>query len=350
MKKRITAGISVVAVCAALLTGCGSAEQKWFKQAEKDLEQGSYEYAINEFGNCVQNGVNLPESYRGAGIAYLRMGKYEDAIACFTSALNCEKVKKALKRDLLSYRASTELKVGKYEDAMADCQLLLEEFKMDADSYYIMGRAALALDSYAEASANFSNAYKEAPTYEMAIQIYQAYLERDMEADGTRYLEEALRTEVKTAEDYCDRGRIYYYMEDYEGAVGEFKEAIQRENTDALLFLGMVYAAQQDYSNARSMYQEYISKSQSPAGGYNGLALCDLAEGDYATALNHIQEGIARASTEEMQNLLFNEIVVYEEQLDFATALEKTSEYLEIFPEDTKARKELTFLKSRVGQ
>ncbi len=31
-----------------------------------------------------------------------------------------------------------------------------------------------------------------------------------MEADGTRYLEAALKTEPKNAEDYCNRGKVYY--------------------------------------------------------------------------------------------------------------------------------------------
>ena len=49
----------------------------------------------------------------------------------------------------------------------------------------------MAMDSYEEASANFEQAYGEDATYDRAIQIYGAYLNRDMEADGTRYLEAA---------------------------------------------------------------------------------------------------------------------------------------------------------------
>ena len=42
-----------------------------------------------------------------------------------------------------------------------------------------------------------------------------------MEADGTRYLEAALSSEAKDAQDHCDRGRVYYYMEDYSNAKKE---------------------------------------------------------------------------------------------------------------------------------
>lgn len=79
----------------------------------------------------------------------------------------------------------------------------------------------------------------------MAIQIYEAYLGQDMEADGTRYLEAALKTEAKTADDYCERGKVYYYMDDYENARTELTTAADKGSTEATLILGMVYMAQE---------------------------------------------------------------------------------------------------------
>ena len=93
----------------------------------------------------------------------------------------------------------------------------------------------------------------------MAIEIYEAYLDKDMEADGTRYLEAALSSEAKDAQDHCDRGRVYYYMEDYSNAKKELLEATKKDNTEALLLLGMVYLAQDDVENAQAMYKQYIS-------------------------------------------------------------------------------------------
>ena len=112
-----------------------------------------------------------------------------------------------------------------YDQAMADCQTLAEDYSLNANDYYLTGCVALAMDSYDEASSNFSEAYGSDSTYEMAIQIYEAYLTQDMEADGTRYLEAALKTEAKTADDYCERGKVYYYMEDYENARTELTTA-----------------------------------------------------------------------------------------------------------------------------
>lgn len=335
-------------VSALLLTGCENEQKKIFEQAGKDLEQGSYEYALQGYEASVSNEVYLPQSYRGAGIANLRMGNYDAAIQNFTDALNCEKVGKSLQKDLYSYRATAQMKAGYLEQAMADCQSLAGVEDLDADGYFLTGQVALAMDSYDEAASNFENAYAEESNYDMAIRIYQTYLEKEMEADGTRYLEAALTTEAKSAEDFCDRGRVYYYMEDYANAQKELITASNDGSTEALLLLGMVYLAQNDTSNARAMYQQYITEAGESGKGYNGLALCDIADGNYDSALNNIAAGIPAASTEEMQSLLFNEIVVYEKKLDFATAKQKAQEYVEMFPEDEEAAAELAFLETRV--
>ena len=64
----------------------------------------------------------------------------------------------------------------------------------------------------------------------------------------------------------------------------------------------------------------------------------------------NISSGISIASDDEMQSLLFNEIVAYEEKnWTFSTAQEKAVSYVGMYPEDEEAAKELDFLKSRTG-
>lgn len=335
---------------ALLLTGCGGENQKTYEQANADLEEANYDYALNEYQACISAGYKLAQSYRGSGIVKLRTGDYQGAIDDLTNALNDEKTSKSDRKDLLEYRAAAELKAELYDQAMADCQTLAEDYSLNANDYYLTGCVALAMDSYDEASSNFSEAYGSDSTYEMAIQIYEAYLGQDMEADGTRYLEAALKTEAKTADDYCERGKVYYYMDDYENARTELTTAADKGSTEATLILGMVYMAQGDTSNARSFYQQYIdADGDDPAKGYNGLALCDISDGDYDSALQNISQGLGDATSDEMRDLLFNEIVVYEKKLDLSTALSKAQEYVQTFKDDDAAAKELTFLQSRVG-
>ena len=80
------------------------------------------------------------QSYRGAGVAKLKLGNYEEAITYFNDALKCDKSWQTLKKDILSYRAVAYLKVKDYEAALEDCQALAENYKMDADLYFPYGR------------------------------------------------------------------------------------------------------------------------------------------------------------------------------------------------------------------
>lgn len=343
----------ILAVCigASLLAGCGSEKQNIYRQAEENLEQGSYQEALTGYEASVSSGYKAAESLRGAGIAKLRLGDYQGAVECFTQALSQERVKKSIRQDLLAYRATALLKAGLTDDAMADCQTLASDYSMNADLYFLTGCVALAMDAYDEADSNFQQAYGEKPDYDMALQIYEAYRSRGMEADGTRYLEAILKTEPGNAEDYCERGRIYYYMQDYENARNELTKASEKGSVEALSLLGMVCLARNDTAAARSMYQDYLNAEESrKAEGYNGLALCDIADGDYPGALANIASGLEAADTDEMQELLFNEIVAYEKQLDFHTAFSKVQEYLKMYPDDQEAKKELEFLQSRIAQ
>ena len=341
----------ILAACTGmlLLAGCSGEKKEVYEQANADLEAGNYETAISGYEASVSNEYKMAESYRGIGISQLRMGNYAEAVSSFTSALDCEKISKNLAQDVLLYRGLAYYEENLLSEAMADCQTLAEDYSSNKDTYFLTGTVALAMDAYGEASANFTQAYEAESTYDMAIQIYEAYVERGMEADGTKYLEAALTAEPKDAEDYCDRGRVYYYMEDYSRAQEELIKASNDNSTEALLLLGMVYLAQGNTSNARSMYQEYVSKVPDSAKGYNGLVLCDIEEGKYDSALTNISNGLPYSSDEEMKNLMFNEIVVYEKQLDFVTAQQKAEAYLEYFPGDEAVERELVFLKTRTG-
>ena len=329
--------------------GCAVTEnQKTFSQAGRDLAQGSYEYALDGYLECIENQTSPALSLRGAGICRLRLGDYEGAVKDFTRVLSMENLSGQLKKDVLSYRATAYLEMADYEAARKDCQELQEVSRLDADGYYLMGKASLALDAYEDAFSSFDQSYRRESTYERAIQIYEAYLAHDMEADGTYFLEMALLSTAKTAKDYCNRGKVYYYMEDYDSARSELIEALKMGSVEAELLLAMTYLAKDDVANARAMYTQYIELGDHPASGYNGLAICAMRQNRYEEALEKIQAGIPLAATTELAGLLYNEVVVYERMLDFETAYKKVREYLDLFPEDSAAKREYVFLRSRV--
>lgn len=345
--RRKMIGIWAAALAAAMIVGCGG--NSAYQQAKTDLSQGAYQEALQGFETSIGEGDHVAESYRGAGIAQLKLGNYEEAIQYLTQAVKQKGVDRGFQRDVLSYKATAQYKDGQYEQAMDTCENLLN-ISDQADSYYLAGRVALSVDDYENAQEYFDQAVNRKDDEKMALQIYEAYLEQDMEADGTKYLERVLSAEASNAKDHCERGRIYYYMEDYENAQKELETAIDRNYSEAMLVMGQVYLAQDDVDSARSMFQEYMEKEEDHmADGYNGLVLCDIEEQDYSAALENVKRGLETAQGDQMQDLLFNEVVVYEKSLDFETAQTKAEEYLQLFPDDEKMQREKEFLDTRVS-
>ena len=86
----LTAGLTF-----GMLTGCGGEEKKTYDQACADLAQGSYDYALQGYQSSITAGYKTAEAYRGAGIANIHLGNYQDAIDSLTNGLNDEKAGKA---------------------------------------------------------------------------------------------------------------------------------------------------------------------------------------------------------------------------------------------------------------
>ena len=60
--------------------------------------------------------------------------------------------------------------------------MLAQNYEMDADAWFLTGKVALEMDVYDEAASDFEQAYGEDSSYDRAIQIYETYLDKDMEA------------------------------------------------------------------------------------------------------------------------------------------------------------------------
>lgn len=150
-----------------------------------------------------------------------------------------------------------------------------------------------------------------------------------------------------SAKDHYQRGRIYYYLSEYKDAEKSLKTALKKGYEQAALYLGKVYAEEQDYEQAVSMYKKCLETEDMEAEAYNGLACCAAAQGDYTKALSYTEKGLKTKDLEMKQVLLFNQIVFFEESMDFVSAKEKVSEYLERYPQDKDALREYYFLQTR---
>ncbi len=343
---------AAVLAAAWLLGGCamGGATGEKTVQGIAALKNRDYAAAQQLFSQAVQEQEQQMLAYRGLGQACMGLGQYEEAASAFETALeHTDEKMPDNTRDLRLYLAAVYYRLEEYEKAVDTCTEVLEaDAKGNVDAYYLRGAGALHEGDQENAKSDFDRAVAmESGDYDLYLMIYEAYREVNLSGIGAEYLQGALNIQGEELEDYYNRGRIYYYLEDYEEAQRLLIGPSEQEYEPAMNLIGRVYLAQEDYGHAQDIYEKILSKFGESTDGYNGLALCELGSGNYDAALSWIAQGLALDGEAGKRELYFNEIVAYERKQDFATAKVKAEAYVTNYPSDEAGRKELTFLASR---
>ena len=353
LKKRTFCRLFLAAAAAAcLMTGCGREAVKDSGAYDKGvtaLETGDYEAAMTQFKTSVDQDSRKAEAYRGEGIVYAKQGEYASAVTMFERSLDTwerEGKDEAFREDVQYYLAEAYVACGRQDEALA-LYTELADGLTPARAYLMRGKAYASWNDLGNASADFDRVIADMPSYENCIQIYEILADASREADGAAYLSYALEHKISNNEDYYNQGLIYYYLGNYEEARKNLQTAADMGSLDAVILLGKVCIENNDTAAAREAYQKLANDEENRAAAYNGLALCDMADGDYDAALNNISKGIDENKADVTESLLFNEIVIYERMLDFDTAKQKMQAFVEKYPENAEARRENLFLASR---
>ncbi len=344
MKKRWFPLILAVSI----LTGCKEPElDEEFTKGTEALQQQKYEEAHQHFQMLQEKEYRLPEAYRGSGIAFLKEESYPEAIAAFSRSLNhMDRENKAFRKDVMYYLAESRMQYGEVRKAIEVYGEILK-IEKDPQAFFLRGKAYIQNGETEKAEKDFQRAVKDCTDYNLYINIYKIYAECGEEGQGKKYLEQVMEVKPEKGEDYYQRGRIYEFQKNYEMAKESLLTALKMGYEDAVPVLGHLYLLTEDIASARTMYQEYLSKGENSARAYNGLAICDIYEEAYDSAMNNIQKGLEVKNEEETQSLLYNEIVVLENQRQFEQAKEKLKNYLKQYPEDKDALREKEFLSTR---
>ena len=346
MKKRF----AIILTAAALsMTGCSLLGQDtyYIDQGMEQINSGNYEEALTSFSSAEQEGKHLVESYRGSGMAYMALGEYDKAVEAFDRAVDLTKEKqKDVRKDILMYKATALYQSGDYEGAAKVCDTI-QTFGDSADAYYLQGLCYMELDEKDKAGVDFTTAVKLSPQdYDLLLNIYECYDDKNL-SEGDAYLQQALAINSDDSEDIYQKARIYYFLGDYDDAKTELNKMADSMDERSTMLLCRTYMKQDDTAHARQLYQQYMDKYGETPEAYNGMVLCDIADENYDSALENITKGLALSNDKGKQDLYFNEIVVYEKKLDFATAKEKAAEYVKNYPADEAGIRENNFLKTR---
>ncbi len=330
-----------------MLSGCGSTEENTALGMEA-LKALDYQGAISYFDSARAEGEGGKELARAEGIAYLGMTQYSEAALCFLEALGySDGWVEDVDYDINFYLAAAYTKEGRIQEAEEIYTSILALQPQNVDALFLRGNARMGLDNFTAAKEDFDRVIAmDGKNFDRLIQIYEVLHSYGYKEAGQTYLQAAMDSGGEQMSAY-DKGRIYYYLEEYQSAYLALEAAKDQGGAEASLYLGKSYEATGDYNYAASVYNNYLAKDTTDARIYNQLGLCEMARGDYQAALSAFQTGMQIEGNEVMQSLLFNEAVVYEYLHDYRQAAALMESYLKTYPDDQVAQREYDFLSTR---
>lgn len=334
----------------SFMAGCAKREaHDFYEQGAKAMAEADYDSAVEFFKQAVDTGEFLAEDYRGLGLAHMCQSNYADAcVALERARLYSDSQSADFVRDVDLYLAFCRMHHAETDKAMEIYTSMLKQAE-DAEVYFLRGRVSMAQGDEEAAAADFDKAVSLSKDYSLYISIYQIYHDKHKDADGAAYLKAGLEAAEQAEDAYTGRALVYYYLQNYNEAKNQLLAGLAKDPTDkeALLLLGRVYLAMDAVADARSMFTSHLQDEAVASAAYNGLALCEIADGNYTAALAYIQKGLSLDDAETRRALLFNEIVANEYLHNWDTAREKCAYYMTLYPADENGLRENEFLSSR---
>lgn len=346
MKRKII--LSTLLISAVILSGCNTTEGGIMTQASHALSEGDYENAKILYQRALSEGVDLRDAYRGMGLACLNLADYEGAIGYFEDALHISNgLIKPIDIDISYYLSVAMHKAGRVNDALNVLDSVIAIKPTSDTAYYMRGKIKLTQGDAAGAKADYDKAIEIAPSnYDHYLRISEDLKNAGYENDAQEYIDRAISSGGKMSAGV--KGVFEYCSGAYTDARNDLENARKSSESETVdLYLGRTYEALGDVDYAIGIYQESIGKFPDSGKLYNQLAVTKMNCGDYSGAIEVIENGIANGNGESMQSLQYNRVVAYENVYDFETAAKYMKEYVEEYPEDTKAQREYLFLSTR---
>ncbi len=330
-----------------ILNGCAGTSNEAQDSALVFIRDRDFASAVEMIKNDIDAGNDTEGMYRLLGIAQMGIGDYSAAAGSFETALDRAGMFPGdIDYDINYYLAACYVKMGRQEEAVDIYNAILEMKSGDADGYYLRGAAEMSVGNSEAAEADFSRVMEMTPTdYDRLIAIYETCVQYGSRDLGKSFVAAALERESGMSN--YDRGRLSYYLEDYQTAKNCLESAKGDGSYQTTLLLGKTYEALGDMNYASDVYEGFLASDQTHPEIYNQLGLARLAMGDPQAALTAFQTGLKIRDNDIVQTLSFNEIVAYEYIGDFKKAQVLMEAYLKSYPEDENAKREQVFLSSR---
>ena len=299
-----------------------------FSLAMKYIDEGDFDYAIENFTNAIKLKPNNANAYNNRGVCFYKQGNYE-------LALN-------------DYNLAIELYPNFYE-----------VYFNRGFCFYIQGNYELALNDYNLAIDLYPNFYEvyfnrglyyyEQEKYELSLKYYNLSIElnpNDAEAYTNRglcyYKKENYKLALKDcnlaielnpndAKAYNNRGLCFYIQEKYEIALKDYNLAIELNPNDAKAYInrGACYAEQKNYELALKDYNLAIELNPNDAEAYYSRGVCFYKQEKNEFALKDYK--LATQLNPNFKKIFKNRGSCYSKQKNYNLALKDYDKAIELY-------------------
>ena len=350
--KKYAVLLLTICIVGTAVTGCSPKNTETMAQAEACLGLGDYENAVLLYDQAIEEGKQLQACSRGKGIALMGQMEYENAAETFRKALDSPTfIEKHLYRDhmeddIRKYLASCYIHNKRFEDAILIYDALIEKDDDNTVLYMERGTAKAASGDLTTAKTDFDKAINlDRKNYDMILEIAQTLEKYGGKKIGMKYFS-GITAEGANIDPVL-KGKILYYLEDYDGAFG-LLSSYAADDEQAALIACRCQIALGNYDAAKDVVNSFGSKSDSSPELMDLLGSIYMKQKNYESAVRVYERAVKAAQgTSEQQTALYNRIVAYEYSGNFEKARKLLERYLKQYSGDAEAKRELRFLKTR---
>lgn len=285
------------------------------------------------------------------GITFMENGKYEEALEEFQSALELSLGKVGEEEiDICFYKAEAQYRTGDVEGAMETYTSIID-FNESVEAYFLRGNLYYSLGEEENALKDYTAAIEKEPQeYDLYMGIYETLMSHGKEKEAHGYLNHALEIKGDSAFDKMQKGRINFLLGENDTAITLLEEAAEGKEVQALYYLAEAYTKVGNEEAAKKNMRAYMETGVSDSYDLFQIAQEELGNGNYAMALECLTTALEMDKVPNKQIIMKNLIMIYEELSDFETAKAVLKEYVKEYPDDEEAKRELTFLETRIRE
>jgi len=218
MKNRCYRAVLAAAI-AVLLTGCGADKNENVTKGMEAVAALEYDSALESFEAAKEAGEDERLIYRGTGLAYMGKTMYGEAAQSFEAALGCSDGRiGSMDYDVNYYLATAYYKQGQMAKAIEVYNAITALKPQEKDAYYLRGVIYAQQGNLDQAKEDFNRVISlDGSDYDRLIEIYNVLAGSGYKQAGQEYLQAAMDAGTKGMTNF-EKGRICYYLEDYENA------------------------------------------------------------------------------------------------------------------------------------